>query len=53
MIPSVLALLIPDFPASLAIAFDVLLIVLLAVIVHDGGEREERTAGQFDKMARE
>lgn len=52
-IPSVLALLIPDFPASLTIALDVLLIVLMAAIVQDGGERQERTPGQLDKGARE
>jgi hypothetical protein len=53
MIPSVLALLIPDFPASLMIALDVLMVVLLAAIVHDGGEREERTSGRFDNGAQE
>ena len=53
MIPSVLALLIPDFPASLTIALDVLLIVLLAAIAQDGGGRDARAPGQFDKRARE
>jgi hydrogenase-4 membrane subunit HyfE len=45
VIPSVLFLLIPDFPASLGIALDVLFIVLLTTILHDVGRRGGRTAG--------
>ena len=57
-IPSVLALLIPDFPASLTIALDVLLLVLLASFLHADGEcgsasRGERAAGQLDKNVQE
>ena len=52
-IPSVLALLIPDFPASLTIALDVILIILLASLLHADGERGdarrgERAEGQLD-----
>jgi hypothetical protein len=45
-IPSVLALLIPSFPASLTIAFDVLLIVVLAFALHTDGERTNSSRGE-------